>query len=266
MMGKDTTVPRAGAWGLFRVATWPGARGEARSKLVAPVPPACPCFGEGRLWAEEWGGRYTHTHTHTHTLIYVAPLLPSQPRGSYSSALRGPWRSSSPDSGVGGTGGGGGRLPERQAGRCEAVASPPWPLWEKQPVLEHTGRPVVPALRPGLSASLRFSSGRPAHIVGVWLLQSGWGPGPRPQAPAVPPATTGPPPQHGPFPRSPAKQRLAPLAFGQEADGQAGPGQQAPGSIRRTPRSEASMKYSCSKWCNFVCIQPTSCIFQSIMK
>lgn len=58
----------------------------------------------------------------------------------------------------------------------------------------------------------------------------------------------------------------APLIPGQQANGQGGSGQQAPSSIRRTPRSKASMKYSCSKWCNFVCIQPTSCIFQSIMK
>lgn len=56
------------------------------------------------------------------------------------------------------------------------------------------------------------------------------------------------------------------LTPGKQANRQGGSGQQAPSSIRRTPRSKASMKYSCSKWCNFVCIQPTSCIFQSIMK
>lgn len=130
------------------------------------------------------------------------------------------------------------------------------------------GCPVAPARSPGRSALLRFYSEYPAHNAGVWLPQSSSGPAAHPRSPAVPPATAGPLSTASSLHRrQPQPGRGAGAARSRAGGERAGrSGQQAPGSIRRTPRSGASMKYSCSKWCNFVCIQPTSCIFQSIMK
>lgn len=150
-------------------------------------------------------------------------------------------------------------------GRCERW--PPRQGWSqgRQPGLEHHkkaayGCPGFPALSPGLSALLRLYSEFPTHTVVQDL--------PYAPKPDGSPAATGP---LSTVPslclRQPQLGRGAGTSRSQAGGEQAGRSRAAaPSSIRRTPRSEASMKYSCSKWCNFVCIQPTSCIFQSIMK
>lgn len=76
--------------------------------------------------------------------------------------------------------------------------------------------------------------------------------------PPNPSACLAPPPQ-APL----AKGQLCPPRAG---EWRGGPGQRAPSSGRWTPRSAASMKNSCGKWCSFACMQPPSCIFQSVMK
>lgn len=156
---------------------------------------------------------------------------------------------------------------EWAVGRCEMVVSLlhpglPWALAASAGTLQKSSQwvPCGSCPFPGLSALLRFYSEYPAHKVGVWLPQSSSGPTPRPQIPVVLPKPLD-PSVSSLVPGQPQQQRSR-----TDHAWAGGTGQQAPSSIRRTPRSEGSMKYSCSKWCNFVCIQPTSCIFHSIMK
>lgn len=197
-------------------------------------------------------------HTHAHT-----PACSLALRGRWSSSLA--WvcetgcRRARPGRASGQTSRGG-LLP----GHCGLCPGRPG-QW--RPVPARHGRAASGALGfrpwPGLPATSRFYSEHPARSVGRGCHRS---PHPRP-----------PPDTHQPCgsPGNPWTPRRCPPASGRPISaegpalptpGQGGPGPRAPGSIRRTPRSGASMKYSCCKWCSFVCIQPTSCIFQSIMK
>lgn len=149
---------------------------------------------------------------HTHMR---GPLSrPPRPRGSCSSALRGPgaaaWTREPAEGAAAMAGsrsarlGGVKRSPPCRGTRGPAAGAAASPQ-------AACGCPVVPALSPGLSALLSFYSEHPARKAGVWLLQSSSGPQPTPpdaggspsdqgthSAPPSPPSITDIPPWRSP--------------------------------------------------------------------